>query len=605
MKKRIDAEVDAESVEELTSEQISRRSFIKGAGLMGATLAAGTLAACATEKPATGIEGGDAAAITWDQETDVVIIGFGGAGGCAAIEAANAGANVLVLEVDKYEERLSNTRMSGGIFHSPDPAGDKQALRDYLRAMFSGENLPTKTEGEQSPLFIESILDKFVEVQPTTKDFVASLDPDVQIIDFGGPAFPQFPGAEAAKYTTFIPSYNGGAGNPNFLSSDGSVDKMDTSNGLALMLAIENALEDRKDKVQILWETYGKSLIRNTEGTIIGVQALQGGIDGRPINIKAKRSVVITSGGYEYNEEMRRAFLEGPGITGWAFYGTTSNDGSGIRMGVEVGAQIAKAGKAASRMIFSCPDITHNGLRVGSITEGVGTAGTYCVNAEGNRFMDETLITRDPSRYFSYKEAVKMDITKLEFPNIPSYLIMDETRRVQSPLCSLNGSTAGWKIIPWDEKNDTPVEKGWMYKADTIEELAQKIKDGHDLNRGRLDVDNFVAAYNEYQAVCATGEDPHFGRALRPNEKEWVPVATPPFYALPIVAGGPNTKGGLQADGERHVIDWDNQIIPRLYTAGEVSSVFKFVYQAGGNITECLVCGRIAGINAAAETPWE
>jgi hypothetical protein len=379
-------------------ENLSRRSFLAGAGIAGAAAAIGALAGCggSAGEPYAATDTG----IKWDHEADVVIIGFGGAGATAAVEVANAGKTAIVLEVDAYDTRLSNTRMSGGIFHSPDPTGDKAALKDYLRAMFSGENLATKTEGEQSPLFIESILDKFVEIQPTTKDFVTGLDPDVEAVPFGGAAFPQFPGAEAAKYTTFIPSYTGGNGNVDFPNNQ--VPKEDTSNGLALMHALETKLETQKEFVTILWETYGKKLLLNDEGTIIGVLALSGGVNGTPINVKAKRGVIIASGGYEYNEEMRRAFLEGPGITGWAFYGTTSNDGSGIRMGVEVGAQLAKVGKAASRMIFTCPDVIHNNLQVGSITEGVGTQGTYCVNAEGKRFMDETLITRDPSRYFSY-----------------------------------------------------------------------------------------------------------------------------------------------------------------------------------------------------------
>ncbi|MBR2836489.1 MAG: hypothetical protein IKE43_12380 [Coriobacteriales bacterium] len=54
-----------------------------------------------------------------------------------------------------------------------------------------------------------------------------------------------------------------------------------------------------------------------------------------------------------------------------------------------------------------------------------------------------------------------------------------------------------------------------------------------------------------------------------------------------------------------HVVDWNNQIIPRLYSAGEMSSVFKFVYQMGGNVTACITCGRIAGVSAAAETNWD
>jgi succinate dehydrogenase/fumarate reductase flavoprotein subunit len=68
--------------------------------------------------------------------------------------------------------------------------------------------------------------------------------------------------------------------------------------------------------------------------------------------------------------------------------------------------------------------------------------------------------------------------------------------------------------------------------------------------------------------------------------------------------GGPNTKGGIDANEKRQVMDWEGNPIPRLYTAGEISSVFKFVYQSGGNLTECVVCGRLAGQNAAAEKPW-
>ena len=81
------------------------------------------------------------------------------------------------------------------------------------------------------------------------------------------------------------------------------------------------------------------------------------------------------------------------------------------------------------------------------------------------------------------------------------------------------------------------------------------------------------------------------------------PVATPPFYAIPLYPGGPNTTGGLRSNAQRQVLDWDDQPIARLYTAGEISSVFQFVYQGGGNLAEGIVFGRVAGRNAAAERP--
>lgn len=72
-----------------------------------------------------------------------------------------------------------------------------------------------------------------------------------------------------------------------------------------------------------------------------------------------------------------------------------------------------------------------------------------------------------------------------------------------------------------------------------------------------------------------------------------------PFYAMPLVAGGPNTKGGLLFDGRHRVLTWEGKPIPRLYTVGEISSVLKFVYQGGGNLTECLVYGRSVGKEVA------
>ena len=83
------------------------------------------------------------------------------------------------------------------------------------------------------------------------------------------------------------------------------------------------------------------------------------------------------------------------------------------------------------------------------------------------------------------------------------------------------------------------------------------------------------------------------------------PIEKGPFYALPLYPGGPNTKGGIMANARREVLDWEGKAIPRLYTAGEISSALKFVYQGGGNLTECIVYGRIARKNAAALKSWK
>jgi len=98
-----------------------------------------------------------------------------------------------------------------------------------------------------------------------------------------------------------------------------------------------------------------------------------------------------------------------------------------------------------------------------------------------------------------------------------------------------------------------------------------------------------------YNGFCENKYDKDFGREPETLGK----IEQPPFYAVPLYPGGPNTKGGLMTNAEREVVDWQRNPIKNLYTAGEISSAFKFVYQGGGNLAECIVFGRIAGKNSA------
>ena len=295
---------------------------------------------------------------------------------------------------------------------------------------------------------------------------------------------------------------------------------------------------------------------------------------------------------------MRQAFLEGPGVEGWAFYGTPDNTGDGIEMALKAGAGLMKAGKAASRIITAVP-IRRHGLKVGLITDSVGPTELDVVDNFGNRYAAETLITTDPSRYFFYKEAIKFDILKLMYPRSPSWMVFDETFRATVTITCLGISTAGYGFVPWTKDNLDAVKRGWILKADTIEELAAKIK-AHKENRQLMEPANLAKAVARFNEFSAKKKDDDFDR--RPQTLG--AVDKPPYYALPLYAGGPNTKGGIAANAKREVLDWTGKPIPRLYTAGEISSALKFVYQGGGNLTECIVFGRIAGKNAAAVKPW-
>lgn len=564
---------------------LSRRDFLKGTAVGAGTLGLMGISAGKTEAM-VGLPK------KWAMEADVVIIGFGGAGACAAIEAADAKARVLILEKQPKETHYPNTRMSGGIFHSPDPSGDKAALKEYAKAMFSGENLPWKLEGEQ-PDVSDGLAEAWAQYSPGNLDFLKKLDLEfkgVPMSAFSGAAFPQFPGAKDSKYMVYGSSFTGRA---SFDQPTKDLPKAEKMNGEAFFTVLREAVEKRG--IKVLYGTPAKELIVGKKGEIIGVIAQKGGAE---IACKAKRSVILTSGGYEYNKEMRRAFLEGPGVEGWAFYGTPENTGDGIAMAITVGAALAKVGKAASRIIAAVP-IRHHGLKMGLITDSVGSPNSIVVDNYGNRYDAETLITTDPSRYFFYKEAVKFDILKLVYPRTPSWMVFDETFRTKRTVTSLGISTAGFGFVPWTKDNMDAVNRGWILKAETIEELAGKIKE-HPENRKLMEGANLAKTISRFNEFCSKGKDEDFDR--RPQSM--APIDKPPYYALPLYAGGPNTKGGIAANAKREVLNWKGDPIPRLYTAGEISSALKFVYQGGGNLTECIVMGRIAGKNSASLKPW-
>ena len=566
---------------------MDRREFMKGAAIAGGALTLSALITGASEAKSSVPQ-------KWTAETDVLILGFGGAGACAAIEAHDAGAKVLIIEKQPRKTHYPNTRMSGGIFHSPNPAGNPAALKEYAKAMFSGENLPWKLEGEQ-PDVSDGLAQAWAESSPQNLDFLKKMDAEfkgVPMSRFSGAAFPNFPGAKESRYEVFGSSYSDRA---SFDIPTKDAPKSQKMNSEAFFTALRGGVEKRGIKVS--YETAARQLIMNDKGEVIGAVAAQK--DGKKISLKARKAVIVTTGGYEYNKEMRRAFLEGPGVEGWAFYGTPENTGDGIEMAIRVGAQLVKVGKAASRIITAVP-IRHNGLKMGLITDSVGSPRSIVVDNFGNRYAAETLVTTDPSRYFFYKEALKFDITKLLYPRCPSWMIFDETFRSKITITSLGISTAGFGFVPWTKDNMDAINRGWILKGNTIEEVAAKIK-AHSDNRKLMDPASLAKTVEKYNEACKKGKDDEFDR----KPASLGPIDTPPYYALPLYAGGPNTKGGIAANARREVLDWRNSPIPRLYTAGEISSALKFVYQGGGNLTECIVFGRIAGKNAAALKPWK
>lgn len=568
--------------------QISRRSLLKGAAaLTGAAAVSGLAPALASEAPSV--------RRTWDYETDVLILGLGGAGMAAGVEARDIGAEVLILEKQAKDRHYPNTRMSGGIFHCPDPSGEKgkAALKAYAKAMLSGGNISGALEGEMPDDIADGVAQAWAELSPQNTDWLKKLDPDVMTLPvpgFKSAAFPDFPGAEDSGYKVRIASYTFFA-NPNNPTKDAPKGKK--AMGEAFFTALREGVGKRN--IPILYETSAVGLIMNEKAEVIGAAAKTK--DGKEIACRARRGVIIATGGYEYNKEMRRAFLEGSGVEGWAFYGSPANTGDGIEIAMKAGAGLMKPGNVSARVIMAVP-IRINGMKMGIITDSVGSPHSIVVDNYGNRYASETLITTDPSRYFFYKEAVRFDIRKLIYPRSPSWMIFDQKCMSEKTITYLGLSTVGYGFVPWSKDNMDAVNRGWILKADTMEELAKKIK-AHPENRTLMDPAALAKTVERYNAFSAKGADEDFSR----SSKTLAPLEKAPYYALPLYPGGPNTKGGIAANAKREVLDWSMKPIPGLYAAGEVSSVVQFVYQGGANLTECLVFGRIAGRYAAARQP--
>jgi hypothetical protein len=133
---------------------------------------------------------------------------------------------------------------------------------------------------------------------------------------------------------------------------------------------------------------------------------------------------------------------------------------------------------------------------------------------------------------------------------------------------------------------------GYFFEADTIEELAQKIYEGHEFQRVPMrHLAETVAQWNSY---VDQGEDPEFGRG---PDAPMYKIDTPPFYAATLNPVWHDSYGGLRINGRAQVVDLQGDIIPGLYSGGEAS---------GGGMQHGLgrahVHGFIAGTNAAQET---
>jgi len=163
-------------------------------------------------------------------------------------------------------------------------------------------------------------------------------------------------------------------------------------------------------------------------------------------------------------------------------------------------------------------------------------------------------------------------------------------------LMAIGEDLGGWG--GWSEDNQAEIDKGWIRKGDTAEELASALQKGSfGVN---INAEYLRTAIDRYNEFCEKGVDEDFGR----DPKTLFPL-NPPYYAFGRILGGTCTHGGPRRGANAAILDPDMKPIPRLFSAGSFGSVYARTYSVtGGNLGELSAFGRIAGRSAAAVEPW-
>ncbi len=454
-----------------------------------------------------------------EYETEVVVVGAGGAGLAAAVSAHQNGAKVIVLE--KMPKIGGNTIMSGSAFNCVDPSrqeplGIEDSIDLHYQQTYEGG------DKKGNPVMIRTL----VENGYPTLQWLESMG-----MEFKDHVFTVLGGLWPRAHKPVMPL------------------------GTGYIATYENYINEHSDDIQILLDTKVKELMVQ-DGRVIGIKA-----DGKEkeIIVHASKGVVMASGGFGANVEMRVAYN-----TIWndlSTLNTTNHPGAtgdGIVMAEEIGAKLV--GMEYIQLLPMGDPKT--GSLLGNIEQGV--ENRMFVNDQGNRFVNEGA-RRDV-----------MTAALLEQTDQHMWIVLDK-----------HSYPDGQTRNNFNEVIDDLVEAGRAYKADTLEDLAAQIG---------VDPANLVAAVDSFNAGVENGTD-EFGRTLFDQK-----IDTPPYYAGARVPTVHHTMGGIEIDPEARVLDANGNAIPGFYAAGEVTGGIHGANRLGGNaLVDIAVFGKIAGESVALE----
>ncbi|MFC8140183.1 3-oxosteroid 1-dehydrogenase [Streptomyces paradoxus] len=308
-------------------------------------------------------------------------------------------------------------------------------------------------------------------------------------------------------------------------------------------------------------------------GTVTGAVVTR---DGAPGLVRARRGVIVGSGGFEHNAAMRERFQRQPIGTEWTV-GAKENTGDGIRAGERLGAALDLMEDAWWGPAIPIPGQPYFCLAERTLPGGL------LVNGSGRRFVNEAA---------PYSDVVHTMYD--EGGAIPSWLITDQNYRNRYLFKD---------VLPTLPFPDSWYASGAAHKEWTLDALAASIG---------VPAAALRSSVNRFNAQARQGEDPDFHRgdsaydhyytdpSVLPNSC-LAPLWLPPFHAFRIVPGDLGTKGGLRTDARARVLREDGSVIPGLYAAGNASAaVMGHSYAgAGSTIGPAMTFGYIAGRDVA------
>ena len=556
--------VGSMAIDQLPGE-IAESGSIAVDGVTGATItsnaikeaaaAALTAAGLNPEDFQTSVEKTAAAAEDITVDTDIVIVGAGGAGMTAAITASNEGKDVVIVESQSMVGGNS-VRATGGMNAAKtvyqddnefnESAGVEKTLKSAADNYADNETITAlaATVAEQWAAYQANPTGYFDSVELMELDTLIGgkgLNDPALVETLCENSADAIDWLEENGITLHNVSSFGGASVKRIhrpVDGDGKV----VSVGSYMVPLLQEDCE--KAGVQILLNTTATEILTDDNGAAVGIKAT--GASGETVTINAK-AVVLTTGGFGANLDMVVQYK--PELKGFMTTNAPGIQGQGIEM-----AQALGAATVDMDQIQIHPTVQADTAAL--ITEGLRGDGAILVNAEGKRFIDE-VGTRDV-------------VSAAEIAQTGSYswLVVDQ------------------KMVDASSVIQGYIKKGYTVEGQTYEELAQAMG---------VDEAAFAETMANWNDCVAAGKDEEFGRTSFAEALD-----TAPYYAIKVTAGVHHTMGGLKINTNTEVLNENGEVIPGLFAAGEVTGGVHGANRLGGNaVSDFTVFGRIAGKSAS------